>query len=248
MDKSDLHGQVEGVWRRLYFSGILITLTAPLAIVPWLKDMDIASPNNSLLQWIWLNAPDLGQNIKIFGSIVSSSLIVWCAVGLLVFGTFYFASQLKYLELLESYRDEAERRIYGATIKESLDERNKRTKLIVQICYERMNPKLFPTILAGYLISIFAFIANTLTPSFALSIFLISTLSLFHRLIVKYRIKTGFYGSDKDEAKEIICYLLEKSDDSTFHDKDGRRRRTMNPEQIESIKESILAGIPATEI
>ncbi len=111
MDKANLHGQIEQVWRRLYFAVILICLTSPLAIIPWLKDIGIASLDLSFVQWLWRYTPELNQEITTFGVTINTTTLTWIALVLFVFGIYYFASKLKYLELLESFRDEAEKRL-----------------------------------------------------------------------------------------------------------------------------------------
>ncbi len=111
MDKANLHAQIEQVWGKMFFAGILICLTAPFAIIPWLKDMGIASLDLSFVQWLWRNTPELNQEITTLGIATNTTILVWIALGLLLFGVLYFASKLKYLELLESFRDEAEKRL-----------------------------------------------------------------------------------------------------------------------------------------
>jgi len=111
MEKGDLHGQIESVWRRLFVAGIVICLTFPVAIVPWLKHMGVQSPDYKLGAWLWATTPTIDQEMAIAGAEFSTTTIVWMAVAVLVLGIFYFASKIKHLEVLESFRDEAEKRI-----------------------------------------------------------------------------------------------------------------------------------------
>jgi hypothetical protein len=111
MNKSDLHGQIEWVWRRLYLAAILICLTAPPAVIPWFKKMGIVGPDVRFVRWLWAHTPELNQEIIIAGTLVNTSTLVWISLGLFMCGLFYFASKLKHLERLESFRDEAEKRM-----------------------------------------------------------------------------------------------------------------------------------------
>lgn len=111
MDKTNLHEQIEQVWRRIYFAVILICLTSPPAIIPWLKDVGIASLDLSFVQWLWRTTPELNQEITISGIALNTTILTWIALGLLGLGILYFSSKLKHLELLESFRDEAEKRL-----------------------------------------------------------------------------------------------------------------------------------------
>lgn len=111
MKKIDLHGQINQVWQRIYFAVIVVCLTAPFAIIPWLKDMGIASLDLSFVQWLWRNTPELNQEITVLGIETNTTILTWIALGLFILGVLYFSSKFKHLELLESFRDEAEKRL-----------------------------------------------------------------------------------------------------------------------------------------
>lgn len=64
------------------------------------------------------------------------------------------------------------------------------------------------------------------------SIILASTLFLISikELIVEFRIKKGWFGTNKVEAKALIDFLIANSDEIDFTDNDGKLKRSLFPD------------------
>jgi hypothetical protein len=66
--------------------------------------------------------------------------------------------------------------------------------------------------------------------------------SLFtSRQLLRYRIRKGYYGTNEDEAREIIQFILEHAEDTDFSSGDGPKKIMPDPE-IELQEDFVPAG------
>ncbi|MCI5177820.1 MAG: hypothetical protein D3911_00585 [Candidatus Electrothrix sp. AW3_4] len=86
-----------------------------------------------------------------------------------------------------------------------------------------------------FLCSGFFFILDWKFPQINLSIISIVLLALLILLIAKelliaYRIRKGFFGTNRTEARALIEFLIKNSEDIDFTDSNGNLRRALLPE------------------
>ena len=48
--------------------------------------------------------------------------------------------------------------------------------------------------------------------------------------LLEYRIRNGYFGTNRSEARELIEFLVKNSDDIDFTDGSGKLRRALEPE------------------
>lgn len=182
----------------------------------------------SLLMIFFMRNSEVYQTIIFLGS----------GIGLPIVIGFYFFSKKRFMNaldlqilLLESLTKEI-----TVLIASSEDKNKKAKEFAISITYlinlKRKNIK----IKVFLWISIFTFILLNFYFSdselLIFSIILASTLFLISikELIVEFRIKKGWFGTNKVEAKALIDFLIANSDEIDFTDNDGKLKRSLFPD------------------
>ena len=66
---------------------------------------------------------------------------------------------------------------------------------------------------------------------------------LLKQAVFEYRIRKGMYGTNEREAREIITFILQESQNIDFDDQ-GKPKRLITEEDLEEIKQDILQPAP----
>lgn len=64
-----------------------------------------------------------------------------------------------------------------------------------------------------------------------------------HKFLFDYRVKSGYYGNNEREAREIIQFILQESEHIDFTD-NGKLKKIVSDEELGEIAESIKSLLP----
>lgn len=107
--------------------------------------------------------------------------------------------------------------------------------------------KLALIVLAFFFYIAFIKTGNQISQAFSLVNMIAWILITVKEMVVEYRIGCGYFGTNQVEAREILRFIVERSDDIDFTDGSGKPRRALLPDKSQGDKRHAApsgSGVP----